>query len=252
MPATYSVEKKKEIGKKAFNTLILSLGDKVLREVLKMKTTAELWLKLESLYMTKSLSSKLYLKAKFLTFKMNEGQRLQDHIDDFNQLCLDLENIEVKYVDEDKALVLLHSLPKSYETFVDILQHDRDTLTLHDVIGALNSKELQQKVEGKNIAGDVLSVKSRPDRRDPRQRRRYRSRSKNSRKIIKCYHCHEKEHIKKNCPKKKKKFLERNNSEISSSICEFDYDSVDALVMFEKADKEVWILDLGCSFHMSP
>jgi len=38
------------------------------------------------------------------------------------------------------------------------------------VIGALNSKELQQKVEGKNIAGDVLSVKSRPDRRDPRQR----------------------------------------------------------------------------------
>jgi len=84
MPATYSVEKKKEIGKKAFNTLILSLGDKVLREVLKMKTTAELWLKLESLYMTKSLSSKLYLKAKFLTFKMNEGQRLQDHIDDFN------------------------------------------------------------------------------------------------------------------------------------------------------------------------
>ena len=27
MPTTYSIEKKKEIGKKAFNTLILSLGD---------------------------------------------------------------------------------------------------------------------------------------------------------------------------------------------------------------------------------
>ena len=57
MPVTYTIEKeeKEEIGKKAFNSLILSLGDKVLQEVSKMKIAAELWLKLESLYMTKSL-----------------------------------------------------------------------------------------------------------------------------------------------------------------------------------------------------
>ena len=53
MPATYTTEKKKEISKKAFNTLILSLRDKVLRKVSKM-TTAEIRLRLESLYMTKS------------------------------------------------------------------------------------------------------------------------------------------------------------------------------------------------------
>ena len=90
--------------------------------------------------MTKSLSSHLYLKARFFTFKMHENQKLQDHIDEFNKLCLDLENIEVKYEDEDKALVLLHSLPRTYETFVDILKHGRDALSLDDVIGALNSK----------------------------------------------------------------------------------------------------------------
>ena len=53
--------------------------------------------------MTKSLSSRLYLKAKFFTFKRHEGQKLQNHKDDFNKLYLDLENIEVKYDDEDKA-----------------------------------------------------------------------------------------------------------------------------------------------------
>jgi len=37
MPKTYSEEKKKEITKKAYNALILSLGDKVLREVSKWK-----------------------------------------------------------------------------------------------------------------------------------------------------------------------------------------------------------------------
>ena len=74
---------------------------------------------------------------------------------------------------------------------MDILKHGRDTLTLDDVIEVLNSKELQQKVEGKNTVGDVLAVRSRPDRRDPIGRGRSRSRSKNGRKIIKCYHYHE-------------------------------------------------------------
>lgn len=67
---------------------------------------------------------------------MKEKQKLQDHIDEFNKLYLDLENINVKYDDEDRALVLLHLLPQSYEHFVDILQHRRDKLSLEDVIGA--------------------------------------------------------------------------------------------------------------------
>ena len=50
MPTTYSVEKKKEIGKKVFNTLILILGDKVLQEVSTMKKATLLWLKLEALH----------------------------------------------------------------------------------------------------------------------------------------------------------------------------------------------------------
>ena len=113
----------------------------------KMTTAEEFWNRLYALYMTKTLSNRLFLKTKFFSFKMSENQRLQDHMDNFNQLCLDLENINIKYEDEDKALVLLHSLPKSYETFVDILKHGRDKLTLDDVIGALNSKDLQHKVE---------------------------------------------------------------------------------------------------------
>ena len=38
---------------KAHNAIMLSLGDKVLRQVSKEKTTAGVWTKLEGLYMTK-------------------------------------------------------------------------------------------------------------------------------------------------------------------------------------------------------
>jgi len=119
----------------------------------------------------------LYLKTKFFSFKMVESQMLQDHIDSFNKLCLDLENIDIKYDDgdKDKALALLHSLPKSYETFVDILKHGRDKLALDDVIGALNAKEFQHKVEAKKTARDVLAVRFRTEKRDPRHKGRSRS-----------------------------------------------------------------------------
>ena len=53
---------KKDLLDKAHNALILSLGDKVLREISKEKSVAVVWLKLESLYMTKSLANKLFLK----------------------------------------------------------------------------------------------------------------------------------------------------------------------------------------------
>lgn len=137
LPATMEGGKKKELLKKAF---------KVLSKVTNEKSASEVWLKLETLYMTKNLSNRLYLKAKFLTFKMAKGRDLQAHIDNINKLYLDLESIEVKYKDEDKALVLLHSLPKSYETFVDILKHGRDTISLVNVMRPLNSKEHQQRV----------------------------------------------------------------------------------------------------------
>ena len=124
--STAQKEAQTEVKKKAYSLLILSLGDKVLREVSKLKTAVEIWKRLEDLYLKKTLSSRLFLKARFFNLKMHDSQKLQEHLDDFNKLCLDLENIDVKYDDEDKALVLLYSLPKSYDNFVDILQHGRD------------------------------------------------------------------------------------------------------------------------------
>nr|KYP48062.1 Retrovirus-related Pol polyprotein from transposon TNT 1-94 [Cajanus cajan] len=62
MSTSISQKEKADMIKKARSAIILCLGDKALREVAKEKTTVAMWLKLESLYMTKSLAQKLYLK----------------------------------------------------------------------------------------------------------------------------------------------------------------------------------------------
>ena len=90
-----------EVEEKAHSIILLSLLDGVLREVASEETTAGLWKKLESLYMKKSLTNRLYLKQQLYTLKMKEGMLLCDHLDDFNRIILDMKNIDIKVDDED-------------------------------------------------------------------------------------------------------------------------------------------------------
>jgi len=96
-PTTMSDADKAEALEMAYSTLILHLSDKVLREVSSETTAAGIWLKLESLYITKSLANKVYLKGKLHGFKISEDRPISESLDEFNKLIIDLANIEVKY-----------------------------------------------------------------------------------------------------------------------------------------------------------
>ncbi|GJV89573.1 hypothetical protein Tco_1533511, partial [Tanacetum coccineum] len=169
--AEAKAETKAELNKKAHSAMILCLGNKVLREVTGETTAAGVWTKLESLYMTKSLANKLYLKKKLYTFYLSAGRKISEHIDEFNKIVLDLANIKVKFKDEDIALLLLTSLPASYEHFVDTLLYGREALTLEDVMATLNSKEIKERSKVKRDDDEGLYVRGRTDHRDSRQSR---------------------------------------------------------------------------------
>ena len=127
-------EKEKiELLEKAHSAIIISLDDTVLREVAKAKSITELWLKLESLYMTKSLANQLHKKIKLYTFKITS-----DH---FNKIILDLENIDITVSDEDKAIMLLISLDASYTNLKEAIMYGRDNLTFDEVQSILDARE---------------------------------------------------------------------------------------------------------------
>ena len=56
------MRKKNDRLEQAYSAILLSLGDEVPREIVDEETTAGLWLKLESQYMTTSLTNRLYIK----------------------------------------------------------------------------------------------------------------------------------------------------------------------------------------------
>ncbi|GJS12432.1 retrotransposon protein, putative, ty1-copia subclass [Tanacetum coccineum] len=201
---------KAELNKKAQSAVILCLGNKVLREVTGETTTAGVWSKLETL---KSLANKLYLKKKLYTFYMPIGRKISEHIDEFNKIVLDLANIEVKFKDEDLALLLLTSLPTSYEHFGDTLLYGREALTLKDVMATLNSKEIKERSKAKGDDGEGL----------------YRNCPKNNRK-------------------KSTSYVNKDDQPSSSGSI---YDGSEVMMVMSVEALLDWIMDSGGSYHMT-
>ena len=87
----------------------------------KERSASGLWAKLEKMFLKKSLAKRLYMKRRLYTFSMKDGVAMKDHVDEFNELILDLENVNIILEDEDMAPIFLSSLLESYEHFVDTL-----------------------------------------------------------------------------------------------------------------------------------
>ena len=73
---------------------MLCLINHVLHEVLDKTTMTDLWLRLEALYMTKSLANKTRLKERLYTFSMEEGTPIQNHLNEFNSIIFELESLD--------------------------------------------------------------------------------------------------------------------------------------------------------------
>ena len=104
---------------------------------MKVTMAKELWDKLEAKYMKKSVENKLYLKKKLFRFDYKKGISMAEHLDDFNKIITDLLNLDVKIDDEDKTLLLLNSLPESYEFLVMTLLLGITDIDFEDVSNAI-------------------------------------------------------------------------------------------------------------------
>ncbi|CAI9785482.1 unnamed protein product [Fraxinus pennsylvanica] len=68
----------------------------------------------------------------------------------FKEIVANLKTLEVKYDEEDLALIILCSLPTSFSSFSDMILYSRDTITIEKVYDALFSKEKM-----KHLVSDV-------------------------------------------------------------------------------------------------
>nr|TKS14461.1 hypothetical protein D5086_0000045350 [Populus alba] len=168
----------------------------------------ELWQALEDKFMKKSIENRLYLKKRIFRFQHKKGTSMNEHLNDFNKMIADLKNLDVEIDDEDKALLLLNSLPDTYEHLVTTLLYGKEKIKFIDVSNALVNNEYRKKdqIVHKESTSEALTVRGRTNPRRFRGRGRSRSKSRgessNRRYLAKdeCAFCHKKGHWKKDCP----------------------------------------------------
>ena len=100
--------------------------------------------------MTKSLPNKIYLKEKLFGFKMDPSKRLEENLDDFNKITIDLANIDKKINDENQVIILLNYQLDSFIELKVVIKHERDNISLDDVLGDLRSWDLETKFDNKD------------------------------------------------------------------------------------------------------
>jgi hypothetical protein len=135
-----------DLNARALSTICLCLGDEVLVNITGEETKTSLWNKLESLYMTKSLTNKIFFNRFLYSLQMKEGTKITDHLNVFNTLVFQLSSIQVKYEDEDKEVKLLCSLLESWgHLFTSICFSTKDTIDYDTFVGVMLSEEMRRR-----------------------------------------------------------------------------------------------------------
>uniref|UniRef100_A0ACD5UZL7 Uncharacterized protein n=1 Tax=Avena sativa TaxID=4498 RepID=A0ACD5UZL7_AVESA len=263
---TWSAEEKWK-DRKALSLIQLHMSNNILQEVLEMKFAAALWEKLEMIYVSKDLTSKMNVKMKLFSHRLQEGGSVMNHISVFKEIVSDLQSMEVKYDDEDLALLLLCSLPSSYTHFRDTILLSRDELTLVEVHDALKQREKMKTMVGSDETSskaEALQVRGRTEQRynnygnrDKSKDGRSRSKSKGKDKF--CRYCKKSNHVIDDCWKLQNKekrngtYQPKDRSEGTGKAAVFsDSSDGECLVVFAACASrdDEWILDTACSFHI--
>ena len=138
---------------------------------------------------------------------------------------MDLESLDVKIDDEDKAILLVVSLPPSYKHFKEIMLYSNsDTISFEDVKANLLSKErFDHDIHAD--PGKGLAVRGRTtEKRGNGNKKKSRSKSQNPHANKICHFCNKLGHIKADCWKLKKKNEEKEKTAIADCVVESESD----------------------------
>lgn len=244
---------------KAKADIILSMCPSELCHIKHCATSNEVWRKLEEVYHSRGPARKATLLKQLLFTKMRDNESMMDHLNNFFGTVDKLTEMEILVAEDLLAILLLYSIPDSYENFRCAIEA-RDELPAPEALkiklleeySARKEKIIQREqhsqgafqaktFENKN---KFHQFKSNSQNRDSEQKfvnSKNRNGSSFQRKSYKCNYCNKPGHKASECwTKNKNKQSSSNVEEAFVAISIMDPETVEEkkLVIKECANQE--------------
>lgn len=176
---------------KARSDLILSISANQLKQVKNCVTSRELWLKLQCTYESSGPARKATLLKGLTLQRMNEAGDVREHLHEFFDTVDKLSDMDVHINPDQLAIMMLYSLPTSFENFRCAIE-SRDQLPTPE---NLRTKIIEEHDERKAAASNPIQGAMIADKRKSKSKSRTgrSDQEKNKKFEYKCYKCHERD-----------------------------------------------------------
>ena len=207
---------------------------------------------------------------KLVRLRYQDGSSMAEHLNTFQGLISQTVSLDIPLANEVLTLLLLGSLPDSWETLVVTLgtATQQKELTLDMLKSSLLHEEARRKEHESNYEHKALVIENNPNRgrshtRGPQDHknnveRRSKSRSRNdSKKDFSCRYCGGRNYYERECRKtkgdKKNGTINDKKNDFMIATCDGDIiivcdDPCDSLAC-QQTD---WVIYSGASYHINP
>lgn len=159
-PEKMSDEEWKKQNRRTIEVIRQWLDDSVYHHVSMETNALPLWKKLESLYGRKTAGNKVLLTKKLVNLKFKDGTSVNEHLNEMQNIVNQLSSMNMVLDDELQALLLLSSLPDSWETLaISVINSAPDgVLSMNQVTASLLNEETRRKSMNSSYSGIKIEV----------------------------------------------------------------------------------------------
>ena len=263
---------------KALSIIGLSVATDLQIYVRPAKSSAEAWKSLSERFEEKTLAKICYYRKILYRMQLGKGQTMEAYVNHMKTIAEHLENLDDPVAEKDLVYILISSLPPDYHNLITALETlKKEELTWTYVRDRVISEHLRKKscdssssksgqqdalytFDGNGNGGNRKSnnkfkgkgSNNQFNRKEQQDEGKGTGNSNNNKKFtLKCHHCDEKGHLRRDCPK----YLanSKNSGSASFSLAQATCSPEFALkIADETSVGDDWYVDSGASQHMDP